>query len=156
MGDRRPARSTRPWTWGGPSSSARSHTRTENRPPAISRSPADSERGPGNQRCPRREVSVASHGRMASLLLEPIRPRGLRHESASIKCCFSAARTRLARNLYQPELPLLQFIHGAWTDAPGRRARIGNWMRHISLQFPVDKTPKLVYMGWKWWKQATL
>jgi hypothetical protein len=67
-----------------------------------------------------------------------------------------AARARLARNLYQLELPLLQFIHGAWTDAPGRRARIGNWMGRTSLRFPVDKTPELGYMGWKRLTQATL
>jgi hypothetical protein len=47
-------------------------------------------------------------------------------------------------------------IRGAWTDAPGHRARIGNWIGLSSLQFPVDKTPEIGYMGWKQLTEATL
>ena len=53
-------------------------------------------------------------------------------------------------------LPLLQFIHGAWTDAPGRGLAFEGSARLTSLRFPVDKTPEVGYMGWEQLTLATL
>ena len=51
---------------------------------------------------------------------------------ASTECCF-AARVRLGRSLYQLELPLLQFIHGAGTAALGWRLPVGRAVCLVSM-----------------------
>jgi len=51
--------------------------------------------------------------------------------------------------------PLLQSTRGAWTDAPGRRARAGNWIGCTSLRFPVDK-PRNWVIGVETVTHATL
>jgi hypothetical protein len=47
-------------------------------------------------------------------------------------------------------------IREAWTDASVRGLAWGNEKGPTSLQFPVDKTPEIGYMGWKQLTQATL
>jgi hypothetical protein len=42
---------------------------------------------------------------------------------------------------------LLQFILGAWTDAPGRRARIGNWTEGLPYSFLSIKPRNSVIRG---------
>jgi hypothetical protein len=42
---------------------------------------------------------------------------------------------------------LLQSTRGAWTDAPGRRARIGNWMDGLPYSFLSIKPRNSVIWG---------
>ena len=73
------------------------------------------------------------------LVLSSLADRANRATSPSIKCGFRC-ESSAGRSLYQLELPLLQFIHGAWTDALGCRVvqqDLGVIWALASCPFPV-------------------